>query len=370
MRIKDYIKNNPYRMLGVVTNDSSATLMSHNSQMKAYASIGKPISFPYDLNMAFGEMPQRQPSALASAVAALSTPESRLRHAMFWFMNITATDAKALTVLAQTGNVMEARRIWEKGEQDMSSVQNQLMCCLIMDPRAYAKAIQDAFLLYTTFGNEFITTVSGGINVITSDQLMPLFMAEIVKVSEKGLFYWNKAVERCNHSTITDLWVESKATSLITKLQEMLNAARSSECKTPQNHYDIALHLMRQAESSLKELKALTNKHPFLLSRYTTIADTLCEFILDEEITFYNRSVWSYGKDKRVLPLQRFCYRYAAAVRFKNRCIENINIVLGRKKDAPLFPDGTPDNLTAYERKKRNAGICEILTALENKNDK
>ena len=55
MCIKDYLKNNPYRVLGVATNDSSATLVSHNSQMKAYASIGKSVSFAHDLDMAFGE---------------------------------------------------------------------------------------------------------------------------------------------------------------------------------------------------------------------------------------------------------------------------------------------------------------------------
>ena len=366
MRIKDYIKNNPYRVLGVVTNGSSATLVSHNSQMKAYASIGKSVSFPHDLDMTFGERPQRQPLALTSAMAALSTPEGRLRHAMFWFMNMTDTDTKALAVLVQTGSTMKARLIWEKGEQNMSSVQNQLMCNLLMDPRAYAKAIQNAYTLYAIFGKEFITTVSGGINITDSDQLMPLFMAEIVKVSGKDTVLWDKAVERCHHTPIANLWVESKATSLITKLQEILNAARSSECKTPQGHYNIARNLMHQAEPFLKELKTLTNKHHSLLSRYTAIADTLCEFILDEEIAYYNRSGWSPGKGERVLPLQRFCYRYAAAVRFKNRCKENINIVLGRKEDAPLFPDGMPDNLTEKERKKRNAGICAILSALEN----
>lgn len=366
MCIKDYLKNNPYRVLGVATNDSSATLVSHNSQMKAYASIGKSVSFAHDLDMAFGEKPQRQSQDLASALAALSTPEGRLHHSMFWFMNVTVTDAEALAALAKTGSAMEARRIWEKGEQDMSSVQNQLMCNLLMDPRAYAKAIQNAFFLYARFGGEFITTVSGGISVTTPDQLMSLFMMSLIDVSGKEIKWWDRAMRRCHHAPLTNLWIETKARSLIKKLQEVLNAARSSECKTPQDHYDIASHLMHQAEPFLKELKELTDQHFFLLSSYTTIADTLCEFILDEQITYYNRSGWSYSKADRVLPLKRFCYRYAATVRFKNRCKETINIVLGRKKDAPLFPNGTPDNLMfESDRKRRSAGICAILTALE-----
>lgn len=368
MRIKECIKNSPYRVLGVVTNDSSATLMSHNSQLKAFASIGKPVAFANDLDVAFGgEKPQRQSSDLLSAMATLSTPEGRMRQGLFWFMNLTATDAKALAVLAQTGSAMEARRIWEKGEQNMSSVQNQLVCNLLMDPRAYARAIQDAFFLYARFGSEFIATVGGGIIVMTPDRLMPMFMEELVQVSGKDLVWWDKAVERCQHAPLSTLWVEAKAGALIRLLQEILNAARSSECKTPQDHYDIALRLMHQSETALKALKALADQHHSLLSRYTETADTLCEFILNEEITYYNRSAWSYSKAERVLPLQRFCYRHAASVRFKNRCKENINIVLHRKKSAALFPNGTPDDLIfEIDRKRRNAGIAAIVAGLAN----
>ena len=59
----------------------------------------------------------------------------------------------------------------------------------------------------------------------------------------------------------------------------------------------------------------------------------------------------------------------SATVRFKDRCRLNINITMGRKEDAPLFPNGKPDKLTfESERKKRNAGICAILASLEKKN--
>lgn len=365
MRIKDYIRNSPYRVLGVATNDSSATLMSNNSRIKAFASIGKTVSFPQDYDRVFGEKPERQPSALASALTALSTPESRLRHGIFWFMNLTATDAKALTVLAQTGNPKEARCIWEKGEQNMSAVQNQLVCSLLMDPRAYSRAIHDAFYLYAFYGSDFVATVSGGFNIIDPDKLMPMFMEEIIKVSEGDCHSWDKAVKRCNQAPLDNLWAEAKALPLLTKLQDALNVARSTERKTPKDHLDIASRLMNQAEPLLRPLKALASAHPKLLSRYSTIADTVAEEVIDREITYWNRTSWHAGKREEAMPLLCFCYRYACSVRFKNRSKENINIVLGRSKDACLFPNGKPDKLTSEsDRKKRNAGICAILSAL------
>lgn len=369
MNIKEFIKNNPYRVLGVATTDSHATLMSNNSRMKAFASIGKTVSFPQDYDRVFGEKPERHPYALASALTALSSPEGRLRHGMFWFMNLTATDAVALTVLAQTGNPMEARRIWERGEQDMSSVQNQMVCCLLMDSRAYAKAIQDAFYLYACFGGDFISTVCGGFNVITPDKLMPLFMEELVKVAEGDCRLWDKAVKRCNHAPFDGLWAEAKARPLLEKLQDLLNVAKSTERLTPQDHLDISYHLMNQTEPLLNPLKALCAAYPKLLSRYSTIADTIAEKVLDWEITYWNRTPWHSSMEKQVLPLLRFCYRYAYSVRFKNRCQENINIVLGRKKDARLFPNGMPDNLVLEsDRKKRDAGISGILAAIRERN--
>jgi hypothetical protein len=103
-----------------------------------------------------------------------------------------------------------------------------------------------------------------------------------------------------------------------------------------------------------------------LLSRYSTIAEAVGEFVLHNEIEYYNHIGWVSGLTERSLELERFCYRYAATIRFKDRCRLNINITLGRKEEAPLFPNGTPDNLTfESERKRRDAGISAILSALQ-----
>lgn len=365
MRIKDYIQNNPFRGMGIATSDSSTTLSSNNSRMKAYAAIGKSVSFPMDMDIVFGAKADRSLSSLVSYMSLLSVPADRLRHGLFWFMNLSETDAHALAVLCQTGDLLEARKLWEENEQNMSSLQNQLVCCLLKDPRSYSKAIQVASHLYERYGSELIQTICNGFNVITPDKLMPMFLEEIVMASDGDCWWWDKAVKRSGISHIDDLWTEDKATSLITKIEQALNVAQSSECRNVQMHYDLAYGLMKQTEPMLKSLKVLTNAHPVLLSRYSTIAEAIGEFVLHNEIEYYNHIGWVSGLTERSLELERFCYRYAATVRFKDRCRLNINITMGRKEDAPLFPNGTPDKLTfESERKKRNAGISAILSGL------
>lgn len=370
MLIKEYIKNNPYRVLGVVANDSPATLMSHYSQMKAFSFIGKSVSFPQDFDRFFGEKPERHPAALDSALAALSTPEGRLRHAMFWFVNDTATDAEALTVLAQSGSPMKARRVWEKADQGFSGAHNTIVCNLLMGPCEYPLAIYQATPYYLFCGEELASSVCGDFSGNTTyDALMQVFLEEVIKSTEGDFHWWDKAVKICDDVWLNVLWVEAKAKPLLEQLQEAFNVAISSERLTPQDHFDIACRLMNQAEPLLRPLKALASTYPKLLSRYTTIADTIAEEVLDRVIIYSLRSEWHLNKNEQILPLYCFCYRYACSVRFKNRCQENINIVLGRKKDARLFPNGTPDKLLfESERTKRNAGICAILSAIRERN--
>lgn len=366
MRSKEYLKNNPYRVLGVATTDSPATRMQRQSRIKAFASIGKTVTFPMDLFSVYGSHPERDEAAISAARSLLSTPKDRLLHGMFWFMNLTATDAEALAVLFETGNLLEVRRMWEQAEQNMSAVQNQLVCCLLMDPRAYAKALQLAYELYTHFGYEFITTLCGGVQVVTPDRLMPLFMEVVTNFAGSDSSWWDKAVKRCNNAAIDNHWAEAKAGPLIAQLQVALNIARSTECHTPQHHFDIATRLMKQAEPFLKPLKALAATHPQLYSRYATITDTVAETVLDHEIEYSLRTDWYIKKSERCMVLMCFCYRYACTVRFKNRCQKNINIVLGRLENAPLFPNGQPDNLILeVNRQKRNDAICAIVSALE-----
>lgn len=368
MRIKDYIQNNPYRVMGVASNESSDIVSSHQSRMKAYSAIGKTVCYPIDMNKVFEVEPKRNMENISSCLASLSSPVGRLLNGMFWFMNITETDAKALVALDQNGNLLSTRKIWEENQQNMSALQNQLVCCLLKDPRSYSRALQTANLLYSKYGDEFISTVCNGFSVITPSELMPTFLSEIINSTDGDCFWWDKAVKRMDDEHISHLWADVKANHHVKKMQEALNVAKTTEYSKPEENYKIARQLMKCTERHLKSMKSLVERFPFLLSRYATIADSVCEEILNQEIKYYNRSIRTFKLKNKALELECFCYRYAATVRFKERCKLNINITLGRNENAPLFANGTPDRLLLEsDQKKRNTAIYGILSALVNR---
>lgn len=367
MGIKDYIQNNPYRVMGVTTNDSLAVVSSHHSRMKAYSAIGKTVSYPMDMDKVFGIGPKRNMENISSCMASLSTPKGRLLNGMFWFMNITGADAGALAALAQNGDPLSTRKILEESPQNMSALQNQLMCCLLKDPRSYSRALQTASLLYSRYGEEFISTVSNGLDVITPDKLMPTFLMEIINSTNGDCFWWDKAVNRLGNGHISCLWANAKTNWHTQKIQQALNVAKTTQYTIPKDNYNIAKQLMESIRPHLKALKAIVDRFPFLLSRYAAIADSACEEILHNVILYWNRCYRTRKLKENILELERFCYRYAATVRFKERCKININLTMGRNKNAPLFANGTPDRLLLEsERNKRNAAICGILSALGN----
>lgn len=370
MRIKDYIQNNPYRVIGVAINDSSDVVSSHYSRMKAYSAIGKTICYPMDMNNVFGIEPNRNIENLFSCQASLYAPGTRLLNGMFWFMNITDTDAVTLAALARDGDLLAARKTWADGPQDMSALQNQLVCCLLKDPRSYSRALHIANLLYCKYGKEFISTIGCGFDVIAPDALMPAFLSEIINTTGGRCFWWDKAVARLGDERISRQWADVKACYHIKKMRDALNVAQATEYSKPEDNCNIAMLLMKTSEPHLNTLKPIVDSYPFLLSRYVTVADTVCEEILDQTIRYYNESEWSFYVEERSFELDRFCYRYAATPRLKKRCMLNLNRVIGRSDDAPLFANGTPDNLCSEaDREKRNAGICGILSALENRHN-
>ena len=243
VKFKDFIQDNPFRVMGVFTNDSSDIMSINNSRMKAFAVIGKVVSFWQDMISVFGTEPNRQVETLASGVAALSSSEGRLRSGLFWFMNLNATDARALAALARGGDLLEARKIWEDGEQNMSSLQNQLMCCLLKDPRSYSKALQLASTLYRKYGHDFVVTVCYGFEVVSPDQLMSMFLTEIVKASDGDCWWWDKAVKRQGSKAIDLQWTEAKAMLHLSKLQDALNVAKETGVKSIQLHTSGMCHL-------------------------------------------------------------------------------------------------------------------------------
>ena len=91
----DIIRNNPYRVLGVLANASRKEIERNKSQIKAFAKVGKTPSFPYDFENILGPV-DRSEDNLNDAVSKLTFDKDKVAFGLFWFNNASFIDEETL----------------------------------------------------------------------------------------------------------------------------------------------------------------------------------------------------------------------------------------------------------------------------------
>ena len=366
MKTIDFIRNNPYRVMGLATNQPSCKMAANITRLKAFASIGRQASFALDMSNVLNCAPERGTAAVQKAMAALSSPKGKLNHGLFWFMNNNETDAKILSALAKDGDLEAARESWALETPGMSAMQNQVVCFLLMGPEYYVHALRFADVLYFLRGDELISAICNGLRTATAEDLMSMFMGNIVAFTDGDWQCWDVAVSQLNSNKTGSMWAEAKAGHIIKKLEDALNAAKATTIHSSSDYHDVVTRLMHTSGPLLASLRQLRKSCPMLLSRQETIADKVCEEILDKTISYCNTYLWFLEKKEKILQPCLFCYRNAESLRFKKRCEVNMNIILGRDEAAPFFPNGKPDILSVQDRENANEGIRGIVSSLTN----
>ena len=108
------IKNNAYRILGVLANTSIKEIQKNLSKLKAHLSIGKELKLSFD-NEFFGAL-TRDETVLKKAKNLLQLDNNKLEQALFWLVNANEIDGVAIEHIKK-GNIAKALGIWEKQVQ-------------------------------------------------------------------------------------------------------------------------------------------------------------------------------------------------------------------------------------------------------------
>lgn len=109
------ITNNPYRVLGVLSNSPLKDRVGNQNRLAAFAKVGRDVSFPNDFASIIPEKPIRTSESISSANVALNLDKNQLKHALIWFINGSPIDDIALKHI-QAGNMDKARELFEKKE--------------------------------------------------------------------------------------------------------------------------------------------------------------------------------------------------------------------------------------------------------------
>ena len=307
------INNNPYRQLGVYSTSPQKEVVANQGKMKAFLKVGRPVTFPLDLN---GLLPDvlRTEQSVADAISKLTLPTEQLRYAQFWFSKCTQLDEIACGKLTN-GDIDGAVEIWKK-KTTASSLQNLLVCALIRNQ--LGNAISYAQTLYSSYSNEFVKMVLGDNALATSDNLAHDFLNVICEE-----FNPNQFLGYITNSEWKE-YVGSKSTKpIIDKLSSAIDLCKSSRGKGPTARLNAGTKLMNDTKADLTQLKQFVSASDL---QYQMIADKLGLEILQCGIDYYNDSDAPEAARKAMV-LQKYAQSVVVGKMAKDRCKENVDIL-------------------------------------------
>ena len=110
------LRENPFRLLGLLSSSSSREIDSRSKKLRQYLEAGvEPNVTPDYYCPALGRKPMRRlPESIEQARGMLTLDQDKLSYALLWFVQMNeVTDPVALEALAQ-GDLAEAERIWRQ----------------------------------------------------------------------------------------------------------------------------------------------------------------------------------------------------------------------------------------------------------------
>lgn len=312
-RMLDIIQNNPYRVLGLYANSPTKERMANFNRLKAFVSVGKSMTFPLDLPSLLPSL-ARVTETLSEADARLALPREQLHYAQFWFLKVSPVDDIALNHLME-GNMANAVAIWEKKE-DVSSLQNRMVCALIRED--YGAALACADKLYPHYSPAFAALVLGKDCTVQLENLEYDFLDTLCEGVEACRLLAALPGERWRQ------YVGDKTVKpLLDSLYSAIETAKASRGKTAEECFAAGTKLMNDTREPLKQLASLLSPSDL---QYGMLADKLGLEILQCGIDFYNDS-----KNEEVAPRAMTLQSYAQSVvvgdMARQRCQENMDIL-------------------------------------------
>ncbi len=180
MPIVQSLIRNPYRILGVSSNDSDERKARHVEAIVKAIKNNSSISYTTDFVDTLGRI-LRNEATLSYAKERLSTPTDRLASAFFWFASSKASDGVAYTFLKE-GNIEKAEKVYAKKEGYAPRI--NLACLSFIKKDLLGGIGQIARLLENEKDrNDFVRSVAPG-ELISKGDLSLLFFRELSRDEE------------------------------------------------------------------------------------------------------------------------------------------------------------------------------------------
>ena len=291
----ELIKNNPYRIAGILSNATERELQKQKTRIKAYAKVGKEIKSDFDFDF-LGDI-VRTEDLVNKAFSKIEQNQDKVNYSLFWFLNASPYDNTAIEYL-KNGNEEKAIEIWEKvttnkdvTSKNFSAFNNFGTYKLLSENEADIKSGIEAKikLIESDYFEKFVHSVADETYTIDNqkqsekliDQLLIQFKSQYSNSEIIQLF------SGCNSST--QKYIIKKFTEKpLHKIESQIESCKKKRKADKTNAYEFGLRLFTNTKDDLSLLKSLLGISDL---KYKAIADQLANEIMQCGIDYFNESL-------------------------------------------------------------------------------
>ena len=117
------IENNPFRILGIISNSSAKETQESETFILRYLDVGKSAELKFDITPPLKYI-ERTPEIVKTAKRKIHDDFDKLTHSIFWFINASMVDKIALDKLTSEKNIEKAIDSFRKGSRNFNVTKN------------------------------------------------------------------------------------------------------------------------------------------------------------------------------------------------------------------------------------------------------
>ena len=273
---------------------------------------------------------ERNIDAMDNAIVSINQPIDKIRHSLFWFINVTPIDEIAINNFAQ-GNTAKAIEILDKDETFSSLINRGTIALINEDFSTFIRCITKV-IHNDDYRNAFCRTVCGENFSIQEDELahtfIGLLLKELPNEDWKSVFY-NDGVSADDDDFVCMTLAKVPSDKLLEKTAEVAAISRDKGLE----RYNAAVSLMNLAKNELKKLESLIETDSL---QYQTIADKVARELLNSSIDYYNKcSDTIYLATKQTTEMNQYAFGIAIGTTLKERAKDCLNQVKDKLEKMP-----------------------------------
>lgn len=288
------IKNNPFRIAGLLANATEREILRQKSKSEAYISVGKEIETEVDFKCV-GKIIRTEEN-IQKSFSDINQNQNKLEHALFWFTNEGPYDELAFGQL-KAGEEQKAIEIWIKVTKDKDVKANQFSCFNNLSTYKLLSQnkedIKDGIalkikLIESNCFKDFVHLVADKTLSFEKDNIVKKFIDLLFIEFEKD-FNTKEIYDLFELSTekSKDYLTEKITSQPIRKIEHKIDDAKEKRKKNKIKAYKLGLELYNETKNEISLLKGFLPKSNL---RYISISDKLANEVMQCGIDYFNES--------------------------------------------------------------------------------